>query len=162
MWKKIKGFSNYEVSKEGDVRNATTKYILKGRLSNSGYLQVSIKKDTTGRFINQYKHRLVAKHFVKNPKLKPHVNHKDGVKINNFYKNLEWVTPSENQVHRHSIGIRKTSNRIVGKFKDGELIAKYNSIVEAASKEGRPRASIDSVLAGHRKTLFGFEWRYLD
>ena len=55
------------------------------------------------------------------------------------------------------IGIRKTSNRRVGKFNlDNELIAEYNSIIEASKKEGCPRVSIDNVLQGKRKTLRKF------
>lgn len=163
MWKTITQFSNYEISTNGEVRNKTTKKILKGRLSKSGYLQVSIKNDNTGKFINQYIHRLVALHFLNNPENKCEVNHKDGVKINNQVDNLEWVTPSENQKHRHKIGIVKTSNRKVGKFtKDGQLIISYNSIVEAARAEGHPRVSIDNVLQGRNHTLCGFVWKYLD
>ena len=162
MWKEITGFSNYEVSDEGDVRNKTTKRVLKGRLSKSGYLQVSVKNDETQKFTNQYIHRLVAIHFISNPLNKREVNHKDGNKENNKQENLEWLTSSENQIHRHSIGITKTSNRRVGKFKDDVLIAEYDSIVEAAEKEGHPRVSIDNVVSGRRKTLFGYSWRYLD
>lgn len=162
MWKEIKDFSNYEISDEGEVRNKTTKQVLKGRLSKSGYLQVSIKNNDTKKFTNQYIHRLVALHYIDNPLNKREVNHKDGVKTKNISDNLEWMTSSENQKHRHAIGITKTSNRRVGKYKDDILIVEYNSIVEAAEKEGRPRVSIDSVLHGKRKTLFGCSWRYLD
>ena len=162
MWKSIENFSNYEVSSDGEVRNKTTKQILKGRLSKSGYLQVSIKSDSLNRFVNQYIHRLVAIFFIDNPFNKREVNHKDGNKINNYYENLEWMTSSENQKHRHTIGIVKTSNRRVGKFKDDILIVEYSSIVEASKAEGRPRSSIDAVLQGTRKTLFGYCWRYLD
>ena len=50
-WKTISGFSNYEISNTGLVRNKITKYILKGRLSKSGYYQVSIKNDETNNKI---------------------------------------------------------------------------------------------------------------
>ena len=43
-WKIINNFSNYEISTEGRVRNLKTQYILKGRESKSGYLQVFINK----------------------------------------------------------------------------------------------------------------------
>ena len=46
--------------------------------------------------------------------------------------------------------------------KEGNLMVEYDSIVEAAEKEGRPRVSIDSVLHGNRKTLFGCVWKFLD
>lgn len=163
-WKNIKEASNYEVSNLGNVRNKTTLKILKGRLSKSGYLQVSIKINETNKFSNRYIHRLVAQYWVENPKNKKEVNHKDGNKENNIFSNLEWVTSSENQKHRHSIGISKTSNRKIGKFTvDGELIAIYNSIQEAADKENNGvRVSIDNVVHGKRHTLKGFVWKFLD
>lgn len=163
-WKTINGFSNYEISDQGEVRNKTTKYILKGRLSKSGYLQVNIKKDETGKFVNQYIHRLVASHFLNNEENKREVNHKDGNKINNTLENLEWITSSENQKHRHSIGITKTSNRHIGMFDlDGNLIQEFNSIVEAFTMlEKTSRVNIDNALQGKQKTAYGYIWKYLD
>lgn len=163
FWKSINGFSNYEVSNFGNVRNKTTEHVLKPRLCKNGYTQVSIKSDEKEKFINQYVHRLVAVAFIENPENKPEVNHKDGNKQNNSVINLEWCTASENQKHRHTVGITKTSNRKVGKFDNqGNLVNSYDSIVEAAEKENHPRVSIDSVLHGKRKTLNGYIWKYLD
>lgn len=163
-WKSILEATNYEVSNFGNVRNKTTLQILKGRLSKSGYCQVSLKINDTNKFSNRYIHRLVAQYWINNPENKKEVNHKDGNKLNNNVANLEWVTSSENQKHRHSIGINKTSQRKIGKFtKEGELIAKYNSIKEAAEVENNGiRISIDNVLQGKRYTLKGFVWKYLD
>lgn len=163
-WKDILEASNYEVSNLGNVRNKKTLKVLKGRLSKSGYYQVSIKIDKTGNFTNRYIHRLVAEHWIKNPENKREVNHIDGNKTNNTVDNLEWVTSSENQQHRHLIGIIQTSQKRVGKFTiDGELVKKFNSIKEAAELDNNGvRVSIDSVLQGRRKTLKGFVWKYLD
>lgn len=162
MWKEISGFSNYEVSRNGSVRNVSSHHILNGRLSKSGYYQVSLREDVTGKFKNQYNHRLVAQAFINNKEGKPQVNHIDGIKTNNRDTNLEWSTPSENQRHRHSIGIAQTSQRKVGKFDGDIIVASYDSIKSAAEDEGSPRISIDSVLGGRRKTLRGFKWKYLD
>lgn len=163
-WRTISGFSNYEISNTGLVRNKITKYILKGRLSKSGYYQVSIKNDETNRFINKYIHRLVATTFIDNPENKKEVNHIDGNKTNNQLENLEWVTSSENQKHRHSIGIAKTSNRKIGMFdKDNNLIQTFNSIVEAFTTLGKTsRVNIDSALQGRQRTAYGYIWKYLD
>ena len=100
-WKDIQEASNYEVSNNGDVRNKITKKILKGRLSQSGYLQVSIKIDATNKFTNRYIHRLVAEAFIDNFENKRTVNHKDGNKKNNSVDNLEWMIERENQHYRH-------------------------------------------------------------
>lgn len=163
QWKEITEANNYEISNLGNVRNKTTKKILKGRLSKSGYLQVSIKLNETQKFSNRYIHRLVAFYWIDNPENKKEVNHIDGNKENNHIANLEWVTPAENQKYRHKLGNNKTSQRRVGKFdKDGNLIAEYGSIIGAAAAEGHPRVSIDNVLQGKRYTLKGFVWKYLD
>ena len=102
-WKDIQEASNYEVSNNGDVRNKITKKILKGRLSQSGYLQVSIKIDATNKFTNRYIHRLVAEAFIDNSENKRTVNHKDGNKKNNNVNNLEWMSDSENQRHKYML-----------------------------------------------------------
>ena len=46
--------------------------------------------------------RLVAWEFVGQPKnyTELEVNHADGAHYNNYYKNLEWVTPLENGIHK--------------------------------------------------------------
>ena len=165
-WKTIKEASNYEVSNTGLIRNKTTNKILKGRSSKSGYLQVSIKLDETNKFSNRYIHRLVALYFINNPENKREVNHKDGNKENNNVENLEWVTSSENQIHKHKVlGKVKTSNRRIGKFdKDtDELLEEFDSILDAVHSMGRTsRVSIDQVLQGKHKYAYDFSWKYLD
>ena len=163
-WRTITEASNYEVSANGQVRNRTTKKILKGRLSKNGYLQVSIKIDATQKFCNRYIHRLVALHFIQNPNNKREVNHIDGNKENNTLSNLEWVTSSENQKHRHLIGNKKTSNRHIGMFnKKGEMVKDFNSILEAVAYFNKTsRVNIDNALQGKQYTAYGYVWKYLD
>ena len=178
-WKPIKDYEGiYEVSNYGRVKslerviyNSGTKNglytihekIIKQRINKKryGYCELSLHKN--GKEKRFKVHRLVAEAFIPNPNNLPEVNHIDGNKENNHILNLEWVTPSENQKHRHKLGNNKTSQKRVGKFdKDGNLIVKYDSIIEAATLEGSPRVSIDNVLQGRRYTLKGFVWKYLD
>lgn len=164
FWKTIENVTNYEVSDCGQVRNSKTGRILKGRISKSGYLQVSLIDAFTKKQKNQYIHRLVAIYFLENPENKREVNHKDGNKLNNNVDNLEWVTPSENQLHRQKVlGKTKTSQRKIGKFsKDHVLLEKYDSIIEAAKSFGKSRVNIDNALQRKQKTAYGFIWEYLD
>ena len=163
-WKTIENVTNYEVSDLGQIRNTKTNYILKGRLSKSGYLQVSLTDKETKKQKNYYIHRLVAIYFLENLDNKREVNHKDGNKLNNNVDNLEWVTPSENQKHRQKILDKtKTSQRKIGKFnKNHVLIEEYPSIVDAAKSFGKSRVNIDNALQGKQKTAYGFIWEYLD
>lgn len=100
QWTQIKGYGRkYEISNTGIIRiKPKIKATYKSRI---GYLHTNFYEN--GKAKMQSVHRLVAKHFVPNPKKKPHVNHKDGNKENNNASNLEWVTRSENM--RHSVDI---------------------------------------------------------
>lgn len=51
-------------------------------------------------------HRLVGIYFVPNPHNKPQLNHKNGIKIDNWSGNFEWMTNSENMLHAWKNGLR--------------------------------------------------------
>lgn len=110
-WKPIEGFEGrYEISNNGQVKSIeryvnhycggvkkVPEKILSHWKNHMGYRLVSLHKDNLKIGISV--HILVARAFVKNPHNKPEVNHKDGNKDNNHYKNLEWNTRLENQQH---------------------------------------------------------------
>ena len=72
---------------------------------DNGYRRIILKKEDG--LTKSYKiHRLVAMIFI--PKtlediylFRDIVNHKDTIKSNNYYKNLEWCTAQENTIHAH-------------------------------------------------------------
>lgn len=163
-WRTIEEARNYEVSNLGRVRNKNTGQVLKNRPTKNGYQQVCIKIDKIEKFQNRYVHRLVAFTWIpNNEKMKDQVNHIDNIKSHNYVTNLEWVTSSENQLHRYRNGSRGCSQRRVGKFTlDGILVMDFDSIVAAARFEGASRYSIDSALHGHLKTYHKHIWKYLD
>lgn len=57
-------------------------------------------------------HRLVAECWVENINNYPQVNHKDGIKTNNHYKNLEWVTAKQNIHHAQKNRLRVVAKGI--------------------------------------------------
>lgn len=104
QWKEIIGYSNYEISNTGKVKNKIRGNLLVGGKDTRGYTNITLKKGKTERL-----HRLVAIHFIDNPNNLPEVNHIDGDKTNNNDWNLEWSTTQNNQLHSYRILKRKTT-----------------------------------------------------
>ena len=164
----------YEVSSIGRIRKSKTKELLKLTTNTMGYKTFSVygnllspQKDSKRRF-PVYVHVCVALAFIPNPRECREVNHIDGNKSNNLVRNLEWCTHAENMKHAGLTGLCKGHNhKSVLQIKDGEIIARYNSIGEASRKTGINPTSIGNVAKGyitksgaHCYTAGGFEWKW--
>jgi hypothetical protein len=177
-FRQVKGFEGlYLVSKYGFVLSLGNglstnslnkkKRILKTTIKKNGYEQVKIFKD--GKPYFKTVHRIVAESYLDNQKKE--VNHIDGNKLNNFYKNLEWVTSSENQIHAFKLGLQvapkgKDSNcSIPIKQYDLEmnLIKVWDSINEVKRELGFNSVGIIGCCKERKKykTAYGFKWKYL-
>jgi len=98
-WKPIEGFSRYLISNLGRIKTIITNNILKAHPNAKGYLIVKARNDS-GLLKNLKLHRCVAMAFIGDPTDdRNKVNHKDGIKTNNRYDNLEWVNTAENNKH---------------------------------------------------------------
>lgn len=93
-WEMLMTAEDLLVTESGEVQNKITGNWLKGDVNNSGYRRVTAFKK------RWFVHRLVAEKFIPNPDGKRCVNHKNGDKTDNRVENLEWVTDSENQLHK--------------------------------------------------------------
>lgn len=96
MWKTIPGYPKYEASESGQIRNKSTKKVLKPKTTWAGYKEVSLMK--SGKKNSQKVHRLVASaHKIKGEV----VDHKNGNRSSNSVKNLNGTSRSENSKNRH-------------------------------------------------------------
>lgn len=119
IWKDIVGYEKYfKISNAGEIWSKRSSKILKQTKLPSGYLVLNTRLfGRDGGCLSLRVHRLVAKAFLGKPTeyliseaqkttyKKVIVNHKDGAKDNNNYKNLEWSSPKLNTQHAITEGL---------------------------------------------------------
>lgn len=179
VWLPIQGYEGlYEVSHYGRIRSLDRivrsnpingfrfqKGRIKGQSDNGeGYLIVSLYKDGVGRLF--YAHRLIATAFISDPPDENStVNHKDGNKYNNYWRNLEWMTMADNHKHAKETGLYiGFPTKHVQQWYGGLLVAEFKSASEAARVTKICRSSIAECCRPYRDnrghTAGGFEWRF--
>jgi hypothetical protein len=119
IWEPIKDYESlYLVSNYGRVKSLShinnlgklrPECILGNRLTDRGYHTAVLYKNGVRKTFKT--HRLVSIAFIPNTENKPFVNHIDGVKSNNIYTNLEWVTHSENIKHAYKMGLNNIAKK---------------------------------------------------
>lgn len=128
---------------------------------NDNYLKLGYR-DELGVSHQVPVHRLVAFHFVPLPPefggdySKATVDHVDGNKLNNYYANLEWVTPEENLRRAWRNGLCKNVSLVKGKSilvldKETRQILPFNSIAEAERRLNLNSDMIGGYLQGNRQ-----------
>lgn len=157
MHTKIKGFPNYDIYPDGLIINTKTKNIKKPCIIRKyNYVDLRYK----GKRKNLRLGRLLAQHFIDNPLNLPQVNHIDGNRFNDNVNNLEWVTVSENLLHKVRLqkekGIYKTP---VGQMKFSKNKVSKVKILrekgllhkEIASKLKMGISTVTHILLGSRR-----------
>ena len=156
IWKDIIGFDRYQISNFGRIKSkdksisdtAKRIYLHKGRIlkqtqwgNKDNYFLINLKKDN--RTICFYVHRLVGLYFIDNKDNKPLINHKDGNKLNNHYKNLEWATYSDNLKHAIETGLNNKSKIFKIKLnRDKDIkIGKDETFLDIKGEEGNYKIS---------------------
>ncbi len=91
----IDGYPNYLIYEDGRVYSKKNDIFLKHIPNNSGYMRVGLSKiGEKQKYFGV--HRLIALHYIPNPKGLPEVEHIDQEKTHNYLSNLKWVTRQEN------------------------------------------------------------------
>jgi hypothetical protein len=115
-WRLIDGFDDYAISRSGIVMNDLTGRQMKPYLSNVGYLNIKLLTNE-GLLQHQSIHRLVAKAFLVNTDMLPHIDHIDRNKRNNNVDNLRWSSVGDNQRNKlkyHSYNDKSTTSQFKG------------------------------------------------
>ena len=103
MWKSIKGYENYEINKQGEMRNTNTGKTLRKR-KYGGYAGYRMYKN--GKPKDMRVHRHIMELFAPCENMKELVvNHLDGNPLNSTIDNLEWTTVAGNSRHAVDMGL---------------------------------------------------------
>jgi hypothetical protein len=150
--------------------------VIKTNRNKKGYIIIVLKINGQLKLFGM--HVLVARAFCDGYEPGKQANHKDGVKDNNDYTNLEWLTPKENVQHaihvlgKNRVGINNPVSRaVIGLDKDtGDEKYRFDCLMEAGryfangdAKAARYKQnSVWRVLVGSRNTYKGCIWKYAD
>ena len=173
IWKDIIGYEGlYQVSDLGNIKSLSRikfvngKYpiitkdkILKFKTDKDGYELVGLYKN--GVESKKRVHRLVAVAFIPNPKNKPDVNHKNGIKKDNRASELEWCTKKENTNHAILLGLMNVNGE-----KNGQSKLKDNDINEIKLLSTKFKSSKLAIMYGVSKQsieniINGKSWKHL-
>lgn len=168
--KQIDEFPMYKIYDDGRVYSHHRNIFMKQSIGEQGYPQILLQDKGYIKTIKV--HRLVATHFVLNPKNKPEINHINGVKTDNGFKNLEWCTRSENILHSYRIlnrvhhstgkfGVNNAKHTKVDQYDlEGNHIKTWSSIIDVERELGFFSSGIIGVCKGRKNKCGGFIWKY--
>lgn len=165
IWKPVEGYEGrYEVSSLGTVRSLN--YKRTGQVRNlaparlaTGYLAVNLRDGRSSKTTTV--HRLVALAFVEGYEPHKDVNHKNGVKDDNNYQNLEWLTRAQNLDHaRNILGNQKDRPIVLTNLRTGvsSVFPTRASACAALCLDGR---TLRKVLKGELRKTGGYSASYL-
>ena len=122
----------YLISNYGRVYSKIRNRLLNPGVNAKGYVRVALN-DINGKHVTRRINRLVALHFIEGrTEERDQVNHKDGIKLNNYYKNLEWTSSLENNRHAIENNLAKRSkgeNHVHSAYSD-EIVIRICELLE--------------------------------
>lgn len=123
--KRIPNCSNYGITNNGYVYSYITNCEVKMFYDKNGYARTSLVCDD-GIRRKFRRNRLVALTYIPNNENKPIVNHKDGIKSNDYVDNLEWVTNRENIIHAIANNLIVINRDNLGRFKKSSNVQRLS------------------------------------
>ena len=156
--------TGYKISNTGEVKGKNGS-ILKKDITNTGYFRINGYYDKQA--IHLSIHREVGRAFIPNPENKPFINHINGNKQFNWWRNLEWVTHKENMIHavntflidckgeKHpeNVYTEKQIRRACELLQDPK-----NKISDIVNKTGINRSILYSIRTGHSWSQISSEY----
>ena len=178
-WKDVRGYEGlYQVSDLGRIRSLgrvvnskngsygkKRERILTQEVTVFGYCRVRLF-DAEGKAKHYAVHRLVAQEFIGNPE-GLEINHKNEIKTDNRVENLEICTSKYNcnyGTRNKRLSEMNTEKKdlwckgVVQKDLNGNVIARYESRLDAERKTGICNRHISQCCNGRRKTVGGYIW----
>lgn len=149
----------YCVNKKGEVLSLRYGKVLKPYTDKEGYNRVRLT-DKFGNNIWIGVHKIVALTFIENPRDCKEVNHKNFIRNDNRFENLEWCTAKENVEWsiQHFKGVGHKGVYSI----DENGMTFYPSLSEASRKTGIPISNICKCCKGERKRAGNCEWHYTE
>ena len=162
MYMPVPNFPWYLACSDGYIINADTGYVLRGTVKKSGYVEILLV-DEDGKPHYKLLHRIIADCFCEKHNTANEVNHIDGIKTNNHYSNLEWVTREENLKHAYENGLMPndaTPKKVEAIDIETSEKMIFDSIYQASKNLGISQGNICMCCKGKRPYASGFYWRY--
>lgn len=172
-WKPINNL--YSVSNEGRVRSEDRCSVdergrvmfRKGKIltpgeRKDGYLVVNISDGKNRK--TERVHRLVACAFILNPNNLPWINHKYGNRKDNRVSEIEWCTPSMNNLHAFTVlnrapvinkGAKNGYSKPILDFSTGIY---YECAREASSALGIKQSTLSAMLRGQNPNFTSLKY----
>lgn len=162
----------YLVSNYGTVITKKTRLRRKPGVNKDGYLYMRLHDNGESKYM--LIHRLVAIAFVSNPRPDEYkvTNHINGVKKDNFFKNLEWCDVGHNTRHSYLLGLQKPMrgskhgrsiyteeqiHLVCGLSQDSDL-----TVSEISTRTGVNVRTIQSVRAGQNWSFISEGYEFTD
>lgn len=143
---------NYEISKEGIIRNSINGKIKSQYIGTTGYYMISISHNNKSKPLRV--HRLIAEAFIDNPDRYKCINHLNGIKTDNSIENLEWCSHIQNMQHAFNTGLANNTGEKNGQCK---LTSKQVSEIKQRLISGESQYSIAKDYPVTRSVIEGIK-----